>query len=181
MGASAIETVELKDGDLILVNNYPDNFETSVLPFLIRKATRNYYHHCAIYFDGYVYQSIAKGVTKTHNISDYLDGVGKVREVAICRLPNFDKEAMLEQICRKYNFGATLFWQPIYQITNDYYGKSNPKRRNCSQFAAKCYGYSWWPSADPQDMAREAFGNGYVIFESATKRREYVNQKVNGK
>jgi len=177
MGTTSLKINELKDGDLFLVNNYPDNLETSVLPFLIRKATREYYHHCAIYFEGYVYQSIAKGVTKTHTIADYLDGIGKVREVAICRYPNFDKEAMLEQVGRKYNFGATLFWQPIYQITNDYFGKSNPKRRNCSQFAAKCFGLDWWASADPQDLAREAFQNNYVILESAPKRREYVNSK----
>lgn len=172
---------DFKDGDLILVCNYPDNPESIILPFAIRKATRCYYHHCAIYFDGYVYQSIASGVKRTHTIEKYIEGIGEIREVAICRFPNFDKEVMFEQIGLNYNFGATFIAQPIYQITNIYLGSKNPKSRNCSQFAAKCLGFDWWYSADPQDLYREAITNDYIIKETATKRRIYVNNKLNKK
>jgi len=176
-----ITKYDFQNGDLILVCNYPDNPESIILPLVIRKATRCYYHHCAIYFDGNVYQAIASGVKRTHTIEEYIKGIGEIREVAICRLPNFNKVAMFEQIGLKYNFGATFIAQPVYQITNKYLGSDNPKSRNCSQFAAKCVGLDWWYSADPQDLYREAITNGYIVKETAQKRREYVNNKLKRK
>ncbi len=173
---------DFKDGDLILVCNYPDNPESIILPFAIRKATRCYYHHCAIYFDGYVYQSIASGVKRTHPIQDYIKGIGETREIAICRLPNFDKVSLIEQIGLKYNYLSTFVFQPYYQLFNTYPKiGNNPKSRNCSQFAAKCYGFDWWVSADPQDLWRESCTNNYVIKETAQKRRSFVNDKLNKK
>jgi hypothetical protein len=85
---------------------------------------------------------------------------------------------MLEQVGKWYNFGATFLAQPWYQLTNKYWGFRNPNSRNCSQFAAKCLGFEWWYSADPQDLYREAITNEYIIKETATKRRIYVNNKL---
>lgn len=169
---------DLKDGDLILVSNYPDNPETIALPWGIRQATRCYYHHCAIYFAGHVYQSVKQGVCQTHTIDVYLQEVGQIREVAICRFPNFNLRVLQNTLWLPYNFGS-LIWQLIAQMTGTYLGSKNPNSRNCSQFAAECLGYENWYEIDPQDLWRDACKNGLVVKESHPKRREYVNKRLN--
>ena len=119
---------KLQDGDVILVHNYTDSLNP--LPILIQASTRCYYHHCAIYLNGFIYESVAKGVQKTHSLEDYLKGIGTKREVAICRFPN----VFLEEITNQEG----LVVQLINQIFGVYLGSKNPKSRNCSQYLAKC-------------------------------------------
>jgi hypothetical protein len=167
-----------RDGDLILVHNYFDLKVTTPLALLIQLLTRSYYHHCAIYYNGFIYESTAKGVCLTHNLNEYLSGVGSTREIALCRFPSFDKSQIFELYNKKYNFVA-LFWQFWKQITNKYHGEMNPKRYTCSQFAAKVLGYENWAEIDPQDLWSDSCINGLVVWETAKKRRQYVNDKLN--
>jgi len=167
-----------KDGDVILVHNYFDLKVTTPLSLLIQALTRSYYHHCAIYHNGFIYESTAKGVQKTHDLNEYLEGIGSIREVAICRLPNYNKFSIFALVGAKYNYIA-LFWQFIKQVFNKYYGTKKPKRYTCSQFIAKVLDYDNWAEIDPQDIWSDACINGCVIWETAKKRRQYVNNKLN--
>jgi len=180
--------IALKNGDVILVHNYTDSLNP--LPILIQASTRCYYHHCAIYLEGKfytdgvvhirkdIYESVLKGVQKTHSLEDYLKGIGAKREVAICRFPNVFLEEITEQEGLRYNFGS-LVVQLINQIFRKYLGSKNPKSRNCSQYIAKCLGWEYWWKADPQDIYREAKKQNVIIWESHPKRAEYINNKLN--
>ena len=167
---------KLNDGDVILVHNYSDSLNP--LPILIQASTRCYYHHCAIYLNGFIYESVAKGVQRTHSIEDYLKGVGRKREVAVCRFPEVFLEEITNQEGLKYNFGS-LVVQLINQIFGVYLGSKNPKSRNCSQYLAKCLRWLDWWKADPQDIHREAKKQNVIIWESHPKRAEYINNKLN--
>lgn len=164
------------DGDVILVHNYSDSLNP--LPILIQASTRCYYHHCAIYLNGFVYESVAKGVQRTHSIENYLKGIGTNREVAVCRFPNVFLEEITNQEGLKYNFGSLVI-QLINQIFGVYLGSKNPKSRNCSQYLAKCLRWLDWWKADPQDIHREAKKQNVIIWESHPKRAEYINNKLN--
>ena len=168
--------IALKDGDVILVHNYTDSLNP--LPVLIQASTRCYYHHCAIYLNGFVYESVAKGVQRTHSIENYLKGIGTNREVAVCRFPNVFLEEITNQEGLKYNFGSLVI-QLINQIFGVYLGSKNPKSRNCSQYLAKCLRWLDWWKADPQDIHREAKKQNVIIWESHPKRAEYINNKLN--
>lgn len=168
--------IALKNGDVILVHNYIDNLNP--LPVLIQASIRCYYHHCAIYLNGFVYESVAKGVQRTHSIEDYLKGIGRKREVAVCRFPEVFLEEITNQEGLKYNFGS-LAIQLINQIFGVYLGSKNPKSRNCSQYIAKCLGWKDWYAIDPQDIFREAKKQNVIIWESHSKRAEYINNKLN--
>ena len=167
---------KLQDGDVILVHNYTDSLNP--LPVLIQASTRCYYHHCAIYLNGFIYESVAKGVQRTHSIENYLKGIGTNREVAVCRFPNVFLEEITNQEGLKYNFGS-LVVQLINQIFGVYLGSKNPKSRNCSQYLAKCLRWLDWWKADPQDIHREAKKQNVIIWESHPKRAEYINNKLN--
>ena len=167
---------KLNDGDVILVHNYSDSLNP--LPILIQASTRCYYHHCAIYLNGFIYESVAKGVQRTHSIENYLKGIGTNREVAVCRFPNVFLEEITNQEGLKYNFGS-LVVQLINQIFGVYLGSKNPKSRNCSQYLAKCLRWLDWWKADPQDIHREAKKQNVIIWESHPKRAEYINNKLN--
>lgn len=168
--------IALKNGDVILVHNYTDSLNP--LPILIQASTRCYYHHCAIYLNGFVYESVAKGVQRTHSIENYLKGIGTNREVAVCRFPNVFLEEITNQEGLKYNFGSLVI-QLINQIFGVYLGSKNPKSRNCSQYLAKCLRWLDWWKADPQDIHREAKKQNVIIWESHPKRAEYINNKLN--
>ena len=167
---------KLQDGDVILVHNYTDSLNP--LPVLIQASTRCYYHHCAIYLNGFIYESVAKGVQRTHSIENYLKGIGTNREVAVCRFPNVFLEEITNQEGLKYNFGSLVI-QLINQIFGVYLGSKNPKSRNCSQYLAKCLRWLDWWKADPQDIHREAKKQNVIIWESHPKRAEYINNKLN--
>lgn len=167
---------DFKDGDVILVHNYTDNLNP--LPVLIQASTRCYYHHCAVYLNGFVYESVAKGVQRTHSIEDYLKGIGIKREVAVCRFQEVFLEEITNQEGLRYNFGS-LIVQLINQIFGVYLGPENPKSRNCSQYLAKCLGWKDWYAIDPQDIFREAKKQNVIIWESHSKRAEYINNKLN--
>jgi hypothetical protein len=166
----------MKNGDVILVHNYSDSLNP--LPLLIQASTRCYYHHCAIFLDGYVYESVMKGVKKTHSWDEYRKGIGEIREVAICHFPDVFLNEITEQVGVKYNFGSLLI-QLINQIFGVYLGSSNPKSRNCSQYVAKCLGWRNWAETDPQDIYREAKKNNLIVWESHSKRAKYINDKLN--
>lgn len=168
--------IALKNGDVILVHNYTDNLNP--LPVLIQASTRCYYHHCAIYLNGFVYESVAKGVQRTHSIEDYLKKIGRKREVAVCRFQEVFLEEITNQEGLRYNFGS-LIVQLINQIFGVYLGPENPKSRNCSQYLAKCLGWKDWYAIDPQDIFREAKKQNVIIWESHSKRAEYINNKLN--
>jgi hypothetical protein len=166
---------ELRNGDVILVHNYTDNLNP--LPVLIQASTRCYYHHCAIYLNRFIYESVAKGVQNTHSLEDYLKGIGAKREVAICRFPEVILKEITEQEGLKYNFGSLLV-QLFNQIVDIYLGSKNPKSRNCAQYIAKCLGWKDWAKTDPQDIYREAKNRNLIIWESHPKRAEYINNKL---
>lgn len=165
---------DFKDGDVILVHNYTDNLNP--LPILIQASTRCYYHHCAIYFGGFVYESTAKGVVCTGLFEDYFKEIGSKREVAIVHPDYFYYAELISQIGLPYGF-VSLPIQLVNQITDVYLGSNNPKGRNCSQFVAKCIGYKDWAKIDPQDIFRDH--EDKIIYESAPKRRKYINDKLN--
>lgn len=169
-----------KDGDVILVHNYFDLVLNAILFIPTQGFTRCYYHHCAMYLKGYIYESIASGVTKTHKIEDYIKDVGATREIMVCRFPNAKEEEITGNVGVPYNWGATLFFQLIYQLTNRYFGKKKPKRLNCSQYDGKCIGIENFGSIDPQDIYRMAKEQDVIVYESHPKRREYVMRKLKG-
>ena len=169
---------DFKDGDVVLVHNYFELVKTVPLYLSTQRFTRCYYHHCGMYKGGYIYESVEGGVKKTHSIEEYLKGVGGHREIAICRFPEVILEEIEANVGLPYNYVATLFFQPIYQVTDKYIGDKQPEKLNCSQYDAKCLGRKDYGTYDPQDLWREACVNNYVIKESAPKRREYINNKL---
>ncbi len=166
----------MKNGDVILVHNYSDSLNP--LPLLIQASTRCYYHHCAIYLNGFVYESVAKGVQKTHSWEDYQKEIGTKREIAICHFPEVFLKEITENVGIKYNFGSLVI-QLINQIFGVYFGSKKPKTMNCSQYVAKCLGWRNWAEIDPQDIYREAKKQNLIVWESHSKRGEYINNKLN--
>lgn len=166
---------DFRDGDIVLVHNYSDNINP--LPILIQAFTKCYYHHCAVYLDGFIYESTAGGVKKGLPILQYLEGVGSHREIAILRIPNFNPSKLLHVLGQPYNF-LSLPEQVPNQLFGIWIGSNNPKSKNCSQLIAYCQNLKGWAKWTPADVYKYAVENEYVIKESHAKRRAYINEKL---
>lgn len=170
-----IDKYDFKNGDVILVHNYSDNLNP--LPILIQAFTKCYYHHCAVYYDGFIYESTANGVEKGLPILQYLDGVGSHREIAILRIPNFNPAHLFDVLGQPYNF-LSLPEQIPNQLFGIWIGSNNPKSKNCSQLIAYCLWLDDWAKWTPADVWNYAIENEYVIKESHPKRRSYINARL---
>lgn len=171
-----ISKYDFQNGDIILVHNYSDNLNP--LPILIQAFTKCYYHHCAIYYGGDVYESTAGGVKKGLPINQYLEGVGSHREIAILRIPNFNPSRLLEVLGQPYNF-LSLPEQVPNQLWGFWVGDDNAKSKNCSQLISYCLGLKDWAKWTPADVYKYAVENEYIVKESHPKRRNYINSKLN--
>ena len=171
-----IRKYDFQDGDVILVHNYTDSINP--LPILIQAFTKCYYHHCAIYFRGFVFESTAGGVKIGLPILQYLELVGSHREIAILRIPNFNAVNLFDVLGQPYNF-LSLPEQVPNQLFGIWIGSNNPKSKNCSQLIAYCLELKDWAKWTPADVYNYAVENEHVIKESHPKRRRYINDRLN--
>lgn len=175
-----IKTSDFQNGDYLLVHKYLDGKTFTPLAWFIQFFTRCYYHHCAVYLDGYVFEAVDSGVTRTTEISAYVDGIGRTIEVALCRSKRILVGEITNNLGKKYDYVSLLF-QLVQQLTTKWYGSKSCRKLNCSSYLALCLGYREPYRIDPQDLFRDASELSEVIRESRPKRREYVNNLLNFK
>lgn len=180
----------IQNGDIILVHNYSDAPKFNGLPWGIQVATRCYYHHCAIVWGGSIIEAVAKGVVKTYTIEEYLEGVGKWREIAVYRNVPLEMGLLPEMLGKRYAY-EELAIQLVTQITNTYPTRLSNFTENmlkfigvqsgytCSMFIARLCGFKDWKHFDPQDLSREL--SLFLVHETAPKRREWIDRKLNNK
>jgi hypothetical protein len=172
--------MNLENGDIILIKvNRFSRWYRWLLAKLIQFFDRNYYHHCAIYFNGLIHEADADGVV----ISSLERYSGD--EILILRAvkPLTRQESVLlmrmAEMClgSKYDYWGTLFFQLIYRLTGVWLGKTHNranKKLFCSEhcilpyFQVRGYFPNHW-KVSPGDL-RRAGGYFYVEYEGILKK-----------
>ncbi len=149
-----LNNIELKNGDYFLVHNYPFKTNFNPLAWLTQLFTRCYYHHSSLYFDGHIYEATSKGFIKTHQIQDFINDIGEIREIILCREKNIDYAELENNIGLPYDF-IGLVYQLWKQIFNVWVGGERTKSVTCSTILAKLFNREKWWEYDPQDLFRE--------------------------
>jgi hypothetical protein len=179
MKKTYINNIEIKNGDYFLVHNYPFKHKFNPLAWLIQLFTRCYYHHCSIYFDGYIYEAVSSGFKQTHNINDFISDIGNLREIALCRediLVSYN--SIKKNLDTKYDFVGLLF-QLWKQLFNTWIGGERTKKVTCSTILAKLFKKDKWWEYDPQDLFRESVSGNKIIYISNLKGQEKINTILN--
>lgn len=183
-----MENFKLENGDVILVHNYSDTPKFNGLPWLIQANTRCYYHHCAQVKNGKIVEALAKGVQESYITEQYLEDVGRFREIAVYRNVPVDFTVLDNAIGNRYAFEELLFqlwnqWFNYYPIktSNLLYKLLNKLRvkdgDTCSTLTARFCKKENWKHCDPQDLQRDL--KVFLVYESRPKRREWIDKKLN--
>lgn len=144
----------------------------TIVAYLIRKVTGNYYNHCAFLDEPLGKQEILEsdinGVVRTPLV-DWI----KNQTVTVVEIPSelrVSSRMKAHSMVGRFGYSfVDLFWfMPIYIITGKFYGRKADTAKNkptCYEYCAYCLDMSNWFRMTPDEF-QSNLGKGYKILNT---------------
>lgn len=162
----------------ILLVHTPFNWRRplTIVSFLIRKVTGNYYNHCA-FLDGFtILESDVHGVVST-SLKDWTrQQIVSVYDISELANIEFVRRKAYSQIGKfKYSFADLLWFMPIYLLTGKWFGRTvedSDNKPTCYEYVARCLNFENWHKMDPETFISQCKKYNYPITHLKIKATE---------